>query len=130
MKLSRRALGQFGRFATVGLVSNAILYVGYLVLTSFGVGPKVAMTVLFITGVLQTFFFNKKWSFGHSGAQASTFARYAMAYASAYVLNLALLLVLVDAWKWPHEVVQATAILTLAAYLFVVQKLWVFSERS
>lgn len=130
MNLNRRALGQFGRFATVGLVSNAVLYVGYLVLTSVGMEPKVAMSVLFVTGVLQTFFFNKKWSFRHSGSQTATFVRYASAYASAYVLNLALLLVLVDAWKWPHEVVQAAAILTLAAYLFVVQKFWVFSERS
>lgn len=120
---------QFIKFAIVGVVSNGILYLLYLLLTYMGVGHKLAMTLLFITGLLQTFVFNKKWAFQHDGATRKTFVRYGIVYVSAYLINLAALIVLTDNMGFPHELVQGGAILVVAVYLFVMQKLWVFKHR-
>ena len=46
----------------VGLVSNGIGYLLYLGITAAGVGPKLAMTILYVIGVMQSFIFNKGWS--------------------------------------------------------------------
>jgi hypothetical protein len=43
-----------------------------------------------------------------------------------YLLNLSLLWLLVDRWGLPHAPVQGVLILGVAAFLFVVHKVWVF----
>ena len=121
---------QLARFVIVGIASNAILYVLYLAATSMGIGHKVAMTGLFALGIVQTFFFNKKWSFQHSGQNGSTFIRYLAAYCAAYGINLAAMMIFVDRYHVSDRLVQAVMIVVVAAFMFVAQRLWVFPASS
>lgn len=118
------------RFAVVGLASNAVLYVVYLVLTGVGLGPKLAMTLVYAIGVTQTFLFNKRWTFNHVGRHDTAFLRYLTAYAGGYLVNLLVLAWLVDGLGYPHQLVQGIMILALAAALFLLQKFWVFPETA
>lgn len=122
----RRTLGQLVRYGVVGLVSNGIGYLLYLGITATGVGPKLAMTILYVIGVMQSFLFNKGWSFRYSGKIGPSFLRYCTAYAIGYFVNLVILLVAVDYIGWPHQIVQGVAVLLLALLLFALQKYWVF----
>lgn len=108
---------QFTRYVLVGLASNLVLYLAYLALTAWGMGPKPAMSLLYALGVAQTFVFNRKWSFRHQGGFHGTFARYVVAYAFGYILNLTVLWLAVDRLGLPHQLVQGVMILTLAAGL-------------
>jgi putative flippase GtrA len=117
---------QFLRFAVVGLISNAALYLAYLGLTHQGLGPKPAMTVTYLAGVLQTFVFNRRWTFDHDGPGHSALLRYATVYALGYFFNLAALYLLVGRLGMPHEGVQAGAIIGIAVFTFVLQRYWVF----
>jgi putative flippase GtrA len=99
------------------------------VLTTFGAQPKVAMTLLYVLGTLQSFMFNKRWSFRSEAPHGAELARYVASYAAGYLLNLLLLVVLVDRMHLPHRLVQAFAIVALAVFLFVLQKFWVFRVR-
>jgi len=119
-------LGQFFRFASVGLLSNAVLYGAYLLLTTVGLEAKLAMSLLYAVGVAQTFFLNKRWSFRYFGAHGSALLRYCVAYGLGYALNLVVLYVLVDRMEYPHQIVQAMMIICLAVMLFLMQKFWVF----
>jgi putative flippase GtrA len=121
---------QFIRFAVIGFASNAIAYAIYIVLTRLGLGPKFAMSLLYGIGVLQTFVFNKRWTFGHRGAHRAAFFRYCMAYGLGYVINLLVLRILVDQQGYPHEIVQGVMILSLAVMLFLLQKYWVFPSNE
>ena len=127
--LDRNTLAQFIRFGIVGLVSNGVLYLGYLALTAATIEPKLAMTLVYVVGTLQGFLFNKRWSFRSDHGYAPELVRYVLAYAFGYALNLAALFVLVDRWGLPHRSVQALMIVTLALVLFALQKLWVFPQR-
>lgn len=49
---------QFIRYALIGVVSNLVLYLGYIRLTLMGIDPKLAMSLLYGVGVVQTFTFN------------------------------------------------------------------------
>ncbi|EPZ15823.1 polysaccharide synthesis protein GtrA [Thauera terpenica 58Eu] len=119
-------VGQFIRYATVGLGSNIVLYLAYLALTAAGIESKLAMSLLYVLGVVQTFAFNKRWSFRHGGLRGPTFVRYCVSYALGYLINLGALLILVDRLGYPHQAVQGVMILTLAVLLFLLQKFWVF----
>lgn len=117
---------QFSRYALVGLLSNAVGYLLYLLLTKVGFGHKAAMTLLFAVGTLQTFVFNKRWTFGHQGLLHSSFVKYVLIYGLAYLLNLTALLLFVDRLSFPHQIVQGVMILVLALMLFLLQRYWVF----
>ena len=119
-------VGQFLRYAVVGLASNLLLYLAYLGLTQLGVGYKTAMTILYLTGVCLTFAFNRNWTFKHQGHYTRSFIAYVAVYAFGYVLNLAVLFLLVDRLGYPHQWVQGFMILFLAVLLFSLQKLLVF----
>ena len=117
---------QLSRYAVVGVTSNAIGYLLYVGLTTAGLGPKVAMSVLYGVGVLQTFVFNRQWTFEHRGASSPVFIRYCTAYGAGYVVNLMALVLLVDKAGLPHQYVQGAMILVIAGLLFLAQRYWVF----
>ena len=121
---------QFIRYALVGIGSNAVSYFVYIVVTWLGVESKMAMTWLYLLGAIQTFFFNKQWSFRFHGAPVPALARYAVVYGLGYVVNLLGLILFVDYAGMPHQAVQGTMIVMVAVLLFVAQKYWVFPAAT
>lgn len=122
----KATFGQLIRYGVVGLLSNGLIYALYLFATEVGTEPKVAMTLLYILGVVQSFAFNRTWSFRHGGAHGPAFVRYCVTYAMGYLVNLLGLYVFTDRFGWSHEAVQACMIFVVAGLLFVLQKWWVF----
>ena len=117
---------QVVRFTVVGLVSNALLFGLYLLLNSAGLTHVTSMTAVYAIGVAQTFLVNRSWTFGHAGRLGGPFVRYIVTYALGYLLNLGLLTTLVDGLHLPHAWVQGALIFVVAAFVFVLQKHWVF----
>ena len=124
--MSNGTIGQVLRFAFVGLVSNSILYVLYLLARHAGVNHNVAMTMAFLVGVVQTFVANRSWSFRSSARAAPAFGRYLIVYLMAYSLNLIASVTFVDRLGYADRVVQAIMVVVIAILLFAAQKLWVF----
>ena len=114
------------RFGAVGLGSNVLLYLLYLAATAVGVEPKVAVTLIYLVGVLQTFVLNKRWTFQHEGRVRRTAARYWVAYTLAYAAHMVLLFIFVDIAGFDHRVVQGVLIAVIGLVLFALQKYWVF----
>ena len=120
----------FLRYATVGAISNVTGYLIYIALNLVGCGPKMAMTLTYGVGVLQTFLFNRRWSFQFIGTTAPALVRYIFVYAVGYLINFLALMLLVDELGFPHVVVQGLMILIIATMLFLAQKYWVFRRAS
>ncbi|MBV5350283.1 GtrA family protein [bacterium] len=118
------------RFAVVGLVSNAVLYLLYIILTWINLQPSAAVSLVFIVGALQTFTFNKAWTFSQRGTGARYIARYLTVYLGAYLTNIAALYVFVDRLACPHQLVQAGAVIVIGVLLFLVQRYWVFPSSA
>lgn len=118
------------RYTVVGLASNSALYLLYLTITALGVGHKSAMTGLYLFGILQTFIFNKRWTFAHSGATKPSLCRYLAAYGMGYILNLVMLQVFVDRLGFAHQIVQGVAVVLVAIILFLLQRYWVFATGA
>jgi putative flippase GtrA len=120
-------VGQLFRYACIGTVINVACYLLYLGLTVNGVGPKVAATIGFSVGVLAGFVCQRRFTFRHGGDAHRSIARYLVANISGYGVNVLGLYVLVDVFRYSHEFVQAVLVVTIAAGLFVAQKVWVFA---
>lgn len=92
-------------------------------------GAKTAMSILYVTGVLATFIFNRNWSFGHDGAVPASLLRYFLVYFLGYLVNWSALFLLVDQAGLAHQWVQGIMILALAVGFFLAQKYWVFNRQ-
>jgi putative flippase GtrA len=117
----------FFRYLIVGVLSNSVSYLLYLVATALGGEPKIVMTALYGVGVLQTFPFNKHWSFRDKGPASAVLVRYCIAYATGYALNYAALAVFVGHLHLAHQYVQAIMVVLLGPYLYGLQRVWVFA---
>jgi len=114
-------IGQALRYGIVGLTSNLVLYLLYLLLTNYGLDYKLTMSLLFACGTVQTFLLNKRWTFTHRGFYQSSFTKYLSTYGAVYLLNMMALLFFVDYLRLPHQIVQGVIVITLAVMLFLVQ---------
>lgn len=121
---------QLIRYGLVGVMSNTVTYLSYLLLTYLGVEPKAAMTLVYIIGASIGFVGNRKWTFSHRGDFGSAAQRYVAAHASGYLLNLLILLTFVDRLGYAHHWVQGVAMVVVAGFLFVVSKYFVFSRKA
>ncbi|WP_290512922.1 GtrA family protein [Aeromicrobium sp.] len=118
---------QLIRYGLIGLTSNAIAFGIYVLITAWGSAPTVAMTIVYLTAATISFFANRKLTFGHDGSMWSAGGRYVVAHGIGYLLNLAILVVLVDRLGYSHVWVQGLAIFVVAGYLFLMFKFFVFA---
>ena len=121
---------QLMRYGVVGVVSNLVIYLLYLLVTYDGVEPKKAMTFLYIIGASISFFANKKFTFSYKGRVFQSGVSYAIAHFFGYLLNLFILMVFVDKIGYRHQIVQCIAIFVVAAFLFMCFKLYVFRDTT
>jgi putative flippase GtrA len=119
---------QMIRYAIIGIASNLVGYMAYLLLTFFLVGPKIAMTLVYLTGASVGYFGNRQWTFTHKGKMLPALLKYSLAHAFGYAINFILLYVFVDRLLYPHQAVQLVAILVVAGILFFVFKKFVFAN--
>jgi putative flippase GtrA len=118
---------QFFTYALVGVLTNLFVYGLYLLLTYWWGAPKLTMTTLYLLGASIGFHANRRFTFRHDGGIGVTGVRYLLAQVAGYLLNLLLLLVFVDWFEFPHQIVQAIAIIVVAIFLFVVLRIFVFA---
>lgn len=119
---------QLFRYGLVGVVSNAIAFAAYLVMTSLGVEPEAAMTIVYVIAATVGFLGNRTLTFSHQGSVMGAGIRYVIAHSFGYALNLSILIVVVDRLGYPHQLAQAFAILVVAAFLFLAFKFFVFTN--
>ncbi len=117
---------QFLRYAVIGLLMNAALYLAYLGLTASLLSSRPAMSITYVAGVLIGFLLNRRITFAYSGPGAAALVRYAVTYVIGYLINFITLWQLVDRWGLPHQIVQGCVTLALPVLLFLLQRFWVF----
>jgi putative flippase GtrA len=122
----KKMRSQLISYALVGIASNAAGYLIYLLLTYFWPHPKLSMSILYVVGATVSYLGNKSLTFRHTGGHVSSGIRYLLAHLAGYAMNLGLLTYFVDVVGLPHQLVQASSIFIVAAFLFVAFKFFVF----
>lgn len=130
LRTYQTAARQLVRYALIGVLTNVIGYVLYLLITYSGGTPKLTMTGMYAVGVVVSFFANRKFTFRHDGHIGAAGIRFLFAYFLGYLLNLLLLVIFVDRMGFPHQLVQAVAIVVVALFLFALLRLFVFAQRT
>lgn len=56
-------MGEFLKFNIVGFINTIVDFIVYFLLLKLGIGYKVAATVSYATGVVNSYFWNRGWTF-------------------------------------------------------------------
>lgn len=121
---------QLGRFAVVGASGYVVnLTVFALALHLLGTDYRVAAVLAFAVAVVNNFWWNRHWTFGarggHAGFQA---ARFFTISVTAFLVNLAVLQLLVTQTALPEIAAQAIAIVAATPLNFIGNKMWTFGR--
>lgn len=119
-----------GKYLVVGLASNGVGFIVYLLLTKFYLEPKSAMSVLYVLGAAISFYGNKLYAFESTENWLPSAFKFFLAHIIGYILNYSLLKALVDVYGFPHQLVQAIAIFVVAAVLFILFRYFVFPAKA
>ena len=117
---------QLLQYGLIGVISNGIGYIVYLFFTFLGISPKITMTIVYSVSALIGFFGNGQLTFNHKSNVFNAGIRYMLAQFFGYCINLAILVIMVDNFKYNHQLIQAIAIFIVAGFLFVACKYFVF----
>lgn len=125
---TRGSIAQLIRYTFVGIVSNLVGYLIYLLITYLGGAPKITMTLLYGVGAAIGYIGNRNFTFAHKGSLLGPGIRYFIAHFLGYFINLAILIIFVDQFGYAHQWVQAVAIFVVASFLFIAFKFFVFRD--
>ena len=119
---------QLGKFLLVGASGYVVnLAVFTFSLEVLGVHHIAAATIAFAVAVMNNFWWNRHWTFGardgHAGFQA---ARFFTVSVIAFVIQLAILQLLVTGPDLPKVLAQAISLALATPVNFVGNKLWSF----
>lgn len=117
----------FLRYATVGLLSNGLLYGLNLLLVALGLSPAQSVMIAYPLGVCLTFWANWRWSFKSNEVAGRAFTKYLVVYGLGYVFMLALVFVL-DRISVPAWLTLLLAIGSTAVLIFTLLRIWAFSR--
>jgi putative flippase GtrA len=122
-------LGQVVRYGVVGVLNNFLGYLIYLLITWLWLDPKVAVTLMYPIGAVTAYFGHARYSFGYSGRTSHGIVRYAIAHLIGYGANVGMLYLFSDQMGYPHQLVQAVAIVAVAGILYLLFHYFVFPNR-
>jgi len=123
-------MGQVVRYGVVGVLNNLLGYLIYLFVTWLWLEPIVAVSLMYPIGAVTAYFGHAKYTFGYLGRTSQGIFRYIIAHLTGFGVNVALLFVLSDLLGYPHQLVQAVAIVTVAGILYLLFRYFVFAHPS
>lgn len=121
-------LKEIARYGIVGLLNNLAGYLIYLLLTYFFLEPEIAIAILYPIGATTAYFGHSKFSFSYRRSKRRALMRYIIAHLISLGVNLLMLYIFWEKFKFPHQVVQAFAIFVCAGILFLLFKYFVFAN--
>jgi putative flippase GtrA len=124
-------LGQLGRFIVVGAAATAT-HVGVAMglvegdVADIGLANAVAFTI----ALAVSYAGNYGWTFAAGGAHARRLPRFAAVAVLGLALNQLIIFVLAGIAAWDYRIALAVVVLVVPGLSFVVNRRWVFGERS
>ena len=122
---------QIAKFMTVGVLNTAIDAGTYLVLTRWlGFGPALILAkgIAYAVGMLNSFFWNRSWTFGARGNIWRAAGLFTLTHVFALAINAGTMALVLDVMQLPEITALGAATAASFVWNFVLNKLAVFKE--
>lgn len=123
-------LGRVLRFLLVGVLNTAVGLGSIYACKYFFALPDVPANVIgYLFGLVNSFFWNRRWTFAHSGDTTRTVIKFILTFLVAYATNLATVLALVHGGVNPY-LAHALATAPYTALFYLGSRYFVFTQSS
>jgi putative flippase GtrA len=123
---SDRHFRQFAKYVIVGLATTALNFAVYVVLLYLGVHYLPAAVVAFVTATLNSYTFNRIWTYRAGAHTHIRLAKFATIQIIGLSVNLAVLATLVEQFDVHKLLAQLVANGCVVMVTFLGNKLWTF----
>ncbi len=118
---------RIARFLAVGVLNTLVgLGVIYLCKWLIGMGDVAANVIGYAIGLANSFAWNRRWTFNHSGAVLPAVLRFLIVFLTAYLLNLATVMAAIHGFGINSYVAQAIGILPYTVFFYLGSRWFVF----
>ena len=128
----QNTITQIAKFMTVGVLNTAIDAATYFVLTRWmGLGTMLVLAkgIAYVIGMLNSFFWNRTWTFGDKGNVWRAARLFTLTHIVALAINAGTMAFTLDRLGLPEIVALGAATGASFVWNFVLNKLVVFKER-
>lgn len=117
MNRLRKEAGRLSRYGIVGLASNLLLYILFILLLWTGIPPVAAAGICYVAGVCLSYTLNRTWTFGSSDSHGRDVPKFLLAYAIGLCSTLLTIGILI---RWmPPELAQILNVGLTAIVIYV-----------
>jgi putative flippase GtrA len=107
------------RYGVVGLVTNAVVYVIFVIMIWFGMKPLLASGLCYAIGLTLSYLINRRWTFDSTGNHSSDLPRFLAAYGLGLGVTLLSMTILLG-FLIPQLAQLVTIVITaVAIYIFL-----------
>jgi len=124
--ISKEYLKETIKYIIVGLMNTIIAFLAYYIVFSFTTNYLLALAALYIAGILNSFFWNKYWTFESKGDAKKEFSKFIIVYIITFIINYLLLLVLVGKLNLDKSLAGIVSVIIAIVVSYIGNKLWSF----
>jgi len=123
----RPAFNQFAKFVIIGVFNTALNYGTFFILLSY-TSYLISLVFAHLIGVINSFIWNKYWTFGSKELRLDEFVKFNMLYIVYFIVNAVMLIFMVNILHITPQMGQLIALPILTIISFVGQKYWSFKK--
>ncbi len=127
--LLSETIAQIAKFMTVGVLNTAIDAAAYFVLTRWlGLGSALVLAkgIAYVIGMVNSFFWNRTWTFGDNGNIWRAAGLFTLTHIAALAINAGTMALVLNWLQLPEIVALGVATCASFVWNFVLNKLVVF----
>ncbi|MDR2497469.1 MAG: GtrA family protein [Tannerellaceae bacterium] len=130
-KPAKTFLVQASKYALVGMGNTLLTFLVYVLLTeAFAMAPAFANPIGYAVGLVNSFVWNRRWTFGHSGAWLGSALRFFAVFALCYAAQFALCRYLNAHLGIKHYYVFVIAMIVYNLLFFLGNKYIIFKTHD
>lgn len=115
------------KYMIVGLINTATGYgVFWMLLRWVGCSPELANAIGYVIALCVAFYLNRFFVFTGANSSTSSILRFFVAFAAAFLLNQAVLIVFFRIFLVPAEIAQVFAMIVYTVIFYLLNKFYVF----
>ncbi|NYT63475.1 GtrA family protein [Alcaligenaceae bacterium] len=118
-----------GRYIGSGAFNTLVGFAVIFATMWMGLSPFIANIVGYAVGFVLGFFLSKKIIFRSNGSFVGESVRYLIAFLSAYLLNFAVLHIVLDKFEFPAVLAQVTGGVAYTIAMYILTRFYAFSPN-
>lgn len=128
---NKKGVTQFLRFCIVGGMNTTVDFAAFFLLHFIGVPYTIAQVLSYSCGTANSFFFNRKWTFGLThGVNMSEVVKFLVVNGASLLCSFGLLFLLYDTYQYNLWISKLVATGFGVVVNYIGSRLWVFTQKE